>query len=173
MTKFQRFEDWKKRLHLRGRGRFGLPHLLMSGFAVGVILGLLLIGGLPVPGASWLARAFPKYQVCVSSAQRNCVVDGDTIRHNGETIGLEDIDAPKVGKPECLSELELGKRAKLRLVELINEDPFDITRSGDRDIDEHGRKLRTLLRNGHSLGMQLVDEGLAVPWAGRRHNWCE
>ena len=74
MTKVQRFEDWKKRLHLRGRGRFGLPHLLMSGFAVGVILGLLLIGALPVPGASWLARAFPKYQVCVSSAQRAILV---------------------------------------------------------------------------------------------------
>jgi endonuclease YncB( thermonuclease family) len=123
----------------------------MSGFAVGVVLGLILIGALPIPGASWLARALPIYQVCISSAQRNCVVDGDTIRQNGETVGLEDIEAPKVGKPKCLSELGLGKRTKLRLVELVNEEPFDVTRSGDRDIDQDGRQLRTLLRNGHSL----------------------
>ncbi len=43
---------------------------------------------------------------------------------------------------------------------------------GTRDRDRYGRLLRTVRRNGRSLGAVLIAEGLAEPWRGRRSDWC-
>ena len=43
---------------------------------------------------------------------------------------------------------------------------------GRRDEDQYGRKLRLVTRNGQSIGMMLVAEGLAREWDGTRHPWC-
>src|SRR5437762_4160411 len=43
---------------------------------------------------------------------------------------------------------------------------------GGRDEDRYGRKLRTVERNGRSLGEILIAEGLARRWGGARHSWC-
>jgi len=69
-------------------------------------------------------------------------------------------------------ELALGNKATDRLVELVNEGPFELKVWQDRDTDGYGRKLRVLVRNGRSLGDRLVSEGLARTWAGRREPWC-
>ena len=100
------------------------------------------------------------------------MIDGDTIRAGGIKIRLEDIDAPEVFSPKCASELARGNRATERLLELINAGPFELVRTGTRDEDRYGRKLRTLMRAGHSLGASLIAEGLARPWDGARHPWC-
>jgi endonuclease YncB( thermonuclease family) len=102
----------------------------------------------------------------------NCVIDGDTIRLGGVKIRLEDIDAPEVFSPKCASELARGNRATERLLALLNQGPFELVRTGRRDRDRYGRKLRTLERSGRSLGAVLVAEGLARPWDGARHPWC-
>jgi micrococcal nuclease len=47
-----------------------------------------------------------------------------------------------------------------------------VVRSGLRDEDRYGRKLRTIERDGRSLGDVLVAEGLARPWDGARRSWC-
>ena len=41
-----------------------------------------------------------------------------------------------------------------------------------RATDKYGRALRIVTRDGQSIGQQLVDEGLARTWDGRRHPWC-
>ena len=87
-------------------------------------------------------------------------------------IRIEDIDAPETHKSKCASEAALGEQAKLRLLELMNEGPFDLVYTGGRDEDKYGRKLRVIERNGQSLGGMLVAEGLARPWEGRRRSWC-
>lgn len=53
----------------------------------------------------------------------------------------------------------------------MNAGPFQLA-SVDSDEDRYGRKLRVLVRRGRSLGDQLVAEGLARNWDGRRHPWC-
>jgi endonuclease YncB( thermonuclease family) len=63
-------------------------------------------------------------------------------------------------------------KATYRLRELLNEGPFELNSIGSRDEDRHGRKLRVVVRNGRSLGDQLVSEGLARTWSGRREPWC-
>ena len=56
---------------------------------------------------------------------------------------------------------------------LLNQGPFELhpLLSG-RDRDRYGRALRIVTRNGRSLGDQLVAEGLARTWSGRREPWC-
>jgi micrococcal nuclease len=86
-------------------------------------------------------------------------------------IRVADIDAPETHPPRCPSEDDLGEKATNRLAELMNSGPF-VQLMADRDRDRYGRKLRILSRDGKSLGMQLVSEGLARQWDGRRQPWC-
>lgn len=104
--------------------------------------------------------------------RRTCVVDGDTIWLEGNKIRIADIDTPEVSQPQCQLEKQLGDRATDRLIELLNAGPFELRTIGDRDTDQYGRNLRVLVRDGRSLGDQLVSEGLARTWTGRREPWC-
>jgi micrococcal nuclease len=115
------------------------------------------------------ARDFP---ICGSARRVNCVVDGDTFWFEGERVRIADIDAPEVRGAECLEEAELADRSTRRLQALLNDGPFELRRNGSRDRDVYGRLLRTVHRDGRSLGQQLVAEGLARPWRGRSENWC-
>ena len=112
------------------------------------------------------------YSLCSAIIRRSCVVDGDTIWHARTKIRIADIDTPEISSPKCSSEAALGHRAKERLLELLNMGPFDIVHPGGRDEDIYGRKLRVLVRDGRSLGMILVNEGLARRWTGSRRSWC-
>jgi len=113
-----------------------------------------------------------RFHICVSATRINCVVDGDTIWLQGEKIRISDIDTPEISKPRCASEEALGHQAKRRLLELLNAGPFQVVRSGSRNKDRYGRLLRVIERDGQSLGMILVSEGLAHVWDGRKHPWC-
>jgi endonuclease YncB( thermonuclease family) len=86
-------------------------------------------------------------------------------------VRVADIDAPETHPPRCRREAELGARATRRLAELMNAGPFEMRMVG-RDADRYGRPLRVLTRKGRSLGDQLVAEGLARTWEGRRRPWC-
>jgi micrococcal nuclease len=140
-----------------------------------------------IAGALWFAAEYPTvtsairpsvtnghatFGLCAASRRQSCVIDGDTIRYGGVTIRLADIDAPETRSPSCAAEAALGREATERLLELMNEGPFEVVRSGLRDEDRYGRKLRTIERDGRSLGDVLVAEGLARPWDGARRSWC-
>lgn len=101
-----------------------------------------------------------------------CVIDGDTIRVDGVSVRIADIDTPEVRGYQCASEQVLGQRATDRMIELVNAGPFAMRMWDHRDTDVYGRKLRVLERDGRSLGMVLVAEGLAREWGGRRESWC-
>jgi len=125
-----------------------------------------------VGGSGALAtKGHGAFVLCAGARAPDCVVDGDTIRHRGIKIRLEDIDAPETFSPRCASEAALGRRATERLLALINAGPFEMV-AGGRDEDRYGRKLRVIARGGRSLGATLVAEGLARPWDGRRRSWC-
>ena len=117
------------------------------------------------------AGASPRFSIC-GSVRRTCVVDGDTFWLDGVKIRIADIDTPEIGQPQCDREYQLGMKATYRLVELLNAGPFELRTIGDRDEDRFGRKLRVVIRGDRSLGDQLVSEGLARTWSGRREPWC-
>jgi endonuclease YncB( thermonuclease family) len=114
-----------------------------------------------------------KFDRCINSGQRTCIIDGDTIRYEGLRIRLEDIDAPEIFSPRCESEKALGQRATQRLLDWMNAGPFNIVQAGERDADRYGRKLRVIERNGRSAGDALVSEGLARRWDGAQRSWCD
>lgn len=117
------------------------------------------------------AGSSSRFELC-GMVRKTCVVDGDTFWLDGVKIRIADIDTPEISEPKCESEYELGMKATYRLRELLNEGPFELNAIGSRDEDRHGRKLRVVVRNGRSLGDQLVSEGLARTWSGRREPWC-
>lgn len=121
----------------------------------------------PVSGAT-VARDFT---LCETGVRINCVVDGDTFWMDGTKIRIQDINAPEIGEPKCNVERALGYRATQRLLTLLNDGAFQMW-AGLRDEDKYGRKLRTVSRNGKSLGSILIDEGLAHRWEGAKRSWC-
>ena len=123
------------------------------------------------PQALFQQASSPQFDIC-GSIRRTCVVDGDTFWLDGVKIRIADIDTPEISEPRCDYEYQLGMRATHRLVELLNDGPFELTTIGSRDEDQYGRKLRVVMRGGRSLGDQLVSEGLARTWTGRREPWC-
>lgn len=112
-----------------------------------------------------------RFGACGFGLHKNCVVDGDTFILNGDRIRIADIDAPETNGL-CEYEVVLAARATQRLRALLNEGPFELRAYASRDLDTYGRKLRTLHRDGRSIGDILVGEGLARRWVGRRQPWC-
>jgi micrococcal nuclease len=100
------------------------------------------------------------------------VIDGDTFDYGGTRVRIADIDTPELAG-RCAGEVALAARATARLRTLLAAGPFELHPSGDgRDADIYGRKLRIVTRHGRSVGGQLVAEGLARSWTGRRQPWC-
>lgn len=112
-----------------------------------------------------------RFGICDGSNRQNCIVDGDTIWFAGEKIRVLDINTPEISNPQCDRELELGRAATQRLLQLLNDGPFSLE-SGPEETDRYGRKLRRVMRGGQSLGDILVAEGLAETWQGHRSGWC-
>lgn len=153
------------------------------GKSIGIVLGGGVLAGLAAtalttgrgPPAARGAAASPivaSFSLCFTGGGTNCVVDGDTFWIGGEKVRIADIDAPETHPPRCDHEADLGERATLRLQALLNAGPVTLA-AADRDTDRYGRLLRIVKHNGQSLGDQLVDEGLARRWTGRRLPWCD
>lgn len=111
------------------------------------------------------------FALCAPGPRITCVVDGDTFWLSGEKVRIADINAPETHPAGCPAEQALGDRATRRLIVLLNAGPFTLETAG-RATDRYGRALRVVRRGGISLGAQLVSEGLAEPWRGRRSDWC-
>ena len=181
----------------RGGAKLGLGSLLALGIFTAIFLGGLILSylassrtnetvqkrvvvaeGIELESAD---RGFPlgqgklefliRFDRCGNS-RRTCVVDGDTFWLDGEKYRIADIDTPEISQPRCEYEKQLGERATERLIELLNAGPIGLRTIGDRDKDQFGRKLRVVVRDGKSLGDQLVAEGLARTWTGSREPWC-
>lgn len=97
-----------------------------------------------------------------------CVHDGDSVVIERERIRIADIDTPELNG-KCESERRLAIRARDRLLVLLNSEPYRIERTGK---DRYGRTLAVVSNSRGSIGQQLVAEGLARKWTGRRMPWC-
>jgi len=97
------------------------------------------------------------------------VIDGDTIVVAGERVRLAGIDAPE-RRARCAWEDWLARQAAVRVTELV-ADGVTLERRGQ---DRYRRSLAVVFdAEGRDVGALLVSEGLARPWRGRRHSWCQ
>lgn len=157
-----------------GIGRLAVPLIVI----VGVAGAIYLHGGGTMDRLATFVVTQPSdtrsaaFSVCGEGPRITCVVDGDTFWLDHQKIRIADIDTPELSPPRCEAERLKGEAAKRRLRELLNAGPFSLV-AGLRDEDQYGRKLRTVTRDGRSLGDILVAEGLARRWDGARHPWCD
>ena len=138
-----------------------------------VVAPLAAFAAQPQPSAK--DRETAQFAPCRGAHRVTCVVDGDTFWYRGLKVRIADINAPEVSEPKCAREAALGARATGRLQALLNQGPFTLAPNEDgtgRDRDRYGRLLRTVTRDGASLGDELVSEGLAERWRGHRGDWC-
>ena len=144
-------------------------------WALPVVAAVLAIAGQePPPSSTSQAQAHAvssAFGFCGAPPHRDCVIDGDTFYLGRQSIRIADIDTPETRGARCSYEATLGHQATHRLHALLHSGPFELV-AGARDVDRYGRKLRTVMRNGRSVGGVLVTEGLARPWTGRRLPWC-
>ena len=119
----------------------------------------------------------------VLSCSTLTVVDGDTIRCNGQNMRLigdgvpfkTGIDTPETGgRAKCERERMLAKAAKARLAELIQDPGLRIEDTGFRDKTSQRRPLvRIRLSDGRLAENILLAEGLAIVWRPKvRRPWC-
>lgn len=103
--------------------------------------------------------------ICPAPPERRitCVVDGDTFWLSGEKFRIAEIDAPEMNG-RCEREKRLARRARARLVEIINRRGIAAERIGK---DRYGRTLAKT----PAISEALIREGLAVRW-GARPRWC-
>ena len=115
------------------------------------------------------------------------VVDGDTVRSNGQVFRLVGFNTPKSGlNAQCSSERTLAAKATDRLQQLLAEGAPNLQRvacacepgtEGTRRCN-HGRLCARLTVDGRDVGSILISEGLAERfecWATscpRRKDWC-
>ncbi len=145
-----------------------------------VLCGLLVI----TPTAAWLTRgefveqadAAPRQETTVGPAAGQIraadirITDGDTFRVLEERIRIANIDTPEMpGRARCAAEAQLAVQAKARLGQLLSGGDIRLARRGE---DRYGRTLARVSVNGVDVGEQLVREGAAQRWAGRKAQWC-
>jgi endonuclease YncB( thermonuclease family) len=115
------------------------------------------------------------------------VLDGDTVRMNGETYRLVGFDTPETGaQARCEGENALGRAATLRLRELVTAEDASLVRvacacrpgtEGTRQCN-FGRLCGRVTAHGRDVGAILVSEGLAHRYVcsgtrcPRRQSWC-
>lgn len=115
--------------------------------------------------ASATAEPVPRHPAIV-------VVDGDTLRIDGERVRIANMDAPELGDhARCWAEAALAQQAKRELESIVGTYP-DVTlqRVG---TDRYGRTLALVAAHGHDIGEAMVTQGYASEWTGHRWDWCD
>jgi micrococcal nuclease len=108
-----------------------------------------------------------------NTADKTCLVDGDTLWLYGENIRLKDFDTPEPQSAICggAAEKELAHRASARLLQLLNSNNWTIERFG-YDSTSSKRRLATIKIDGYDVGDILISEGLARRWPDGDEFWC-
>lgn len=124
-----------------------------------------------------LAVATSTQAVTSAAAGRNInIIDGDTIRMDGITIRIIDLDTPETFRSRCENELVLGLAAKEHLRSLLDSGAVTYEATG---TDRYGRTLANVYVSGVNVGQQMIRDGVALPYQpgkdaklARLRHWC-
>jgi hypothetical protein len=104
------------------------------------------------------------------------IVDGDTIKIDGQTIRIVEIDTPESYHPRCEAELVRALDAKQRLRQLLKSGKVTFKSTG---TDRYGRTLAKVFAGDINVGKTLIVEGHALPYQpgaaaklNRLQAWC-
>jgi endonuclease YncB( thermonuclease family) len=141
---------------------------------------LLLIGGAlldpsliaPFGPLAATERVSATFTPCGPGRGSACVIDGDTFKLGDRKIRIIGIDAPELASPRCPAEAALARRASDRLLQLLNQGPFDMVAHRLQREDRNGRDLMVIRRGDVTIGATLMEEGLAHRYIGSKRSWC-
>ena len=104
------------------------------------------------------------------------IIDGDTIRMDGITIRIMELDTPETFRSRCENELVLGLAAKEHLRSLLDSGTVTYDATG---TDRYGRILARVHVGGVNVGQQMIRDGVALPYRpgkdaklARLRQWC-
>lgn len=108
-----------------------------------------------------------------NTADKTCLVDGDTLWLHGENIRLRDFDTPEPQTQVCGGEQEiaLAHAASARMLDLLNGNDWTIEYFG-HDSTSSRRRLATIRIDGRDVGDILIAERLARRWPDGDEWWC-
>lgn len=118
------------------------------------------------------ARSLPLLALLLMAFAPARVIDGDTLRLDGVTIRVADLDAPEVGRrARCDRERDLGNAATAHARRII---------AAARSVtytplyrDRYGRTVARVQIDGTDMTNAMIQSGYAVRWVwGQKHRWC-
>ncbi|WP_090525225.1 thermonuclease family protein [Paracoccus isoporae] len=100
------------------------------------------------------------------------VVDGDTIRWQGQRIRLQGLDSPELFSPQCQAELAAARAARDALRERLAAAQRAELRIAP-ELDRYGRGLARLALDGEDVARAMIRAGHARRYeGGARPGWC-
>jgi endonuclease YncB( thermonuclease family) len=167
------------RLKPRRRG-FGARSLIP------IVVAILVAASLAVYFGQFATRNHAKAGITIEPNQIQ-VIDGDTIRANGQVYRLVGFDAPESGlNGKCESERTLAARATSRLRQIVAAGGLGLERvpcacqAGTEGTQgcNYGRLCALLTSSGRDVGALIISEGLARRYVCSgtrcppRQGWC-
>ena len=164
-------------------GRRWRPSHLIPPFLALFLMALLWVAaggsGAPATASRSPAKAAPTtsgiralFSLCGSGADRNCVVDGATFRHDGREIRIAGIEAPSRVAAGCPAEQQLGRVAADRLQTLLSGGRVDLQTLQQSAGREPAAATHRVTVDGRDVGSLLLAEGHVRPRAVGGQSWC-
>lgn len=149
-----------------GNGPFGWRRV---GRPVDLVVALGIVGLLAIAGAVLQYRLGPA-RTLTGAVQ---VIDGDSLRLNGEELRLEGIDAPEY-RQSCTDKagrsVDCGRNARRALQALVER---GLVTCDIGKIDRYGRGLARCRQGETDINAVLVQQGHAVAYGGYRSEEAE
>jgi endonuclease YncB( thermonuclease family) len=119
--------------------------------------------------AAAVAREAARFRQCYSATGVNCVLDGDTIRVQGQWLDIAGLDAPEIKGAACGEERDRGIDAAVRLENLLNSGQVGVSAPVR---DQYGRVVRKVEVNGKDVARAMISARVARVYDGETRSVC-